>query len=425
MCSWWVQGSAFPVPTWGASPRGAGMSVCSAGDVAGPRAGALPLTGERCPRETLCLPQKNPFPGSQASGVTGAWDNGLKNESIGARSLRPQLPCVPRGRCRGGAGVSPAVLHALGSCFFPTAWKSPDFPPGQGALGPAGSLPAAASGRGISGWGDRATALCQAVSAGWSRAGSLDGTRLPRTWQEPHWGAASCKAPQVWGAPSLSFHLWGASFCGTGSGREQSAADATRPGAAAEAMGAASCPRFFAVDSFQSILPSCCWEPGPLGRGKHSTYQNLGDRFPALWTRCQDRSKSHAARRYHERSLQGSRRKKMVLPEPWGTAAPPSLSCCQLQALCSGKAPQLRRVLWGWSRGDAPGPGELQSLWGPRAVEYGAVSGLQHCSPAGPRAGLPAMELGGRPQGCRFMPEVFKYAALCNLQGPSKMISLQ
>lgn len=136
-------------------------------------------------------------------------------------------------------------------------------------------------------------------------------------------------------------------------------------------MGAASCPGFFAVDGFQSILPSCCWEPGPLGRGKHSTYQNLGDRFPALWTRCQDRSKSHTARRYHERSLQGSRRKNTVLPEPRGAAAPPSLPCCQLQALCSGKAPQLLRVLSGWSRGDAPGPGDLRSLWGPWAAEHG------------------------------------------------------
>lgn len=52
------------------------------------------------------------------------------------------------------------------------------------------------------------------------------------------------------------------------------------------------------------------------------------------------------------------------------------------------------------------------------------------CSPAGPQAGLPvpcphAMELGGWLQVHRFMPEVFKYAALCDLQGPSKTISPQ
>lgn len=97
----------------------------SAGAVAGLRAGALPFGGERCPRETLCLSQKNPFPGSQASGGTGAWDNGLKNESTGAPSLQPWLLCVPRGRCRGGAGVSPAVLHALGSCFFSHSLEIP------------------------------------------------------------------------------------------------------------------------------------------------------------------------------------------------------------------------------------------------------------------------------------------------------------
>lgn len=73
-------------------------------------------------------------------------------------------------------------------------------------------------------------------------------------------------------------------------------------------MGAASRLGFSAVDGFQSILPSCCWEPVPLGKGKHGTYQNLGDRFPALWTRCRDRSKSHVARRYHEKSLRRSGR---------------------------------------------------------------------------------------------------------------------
>lgn len=118
-------GLCLPRPHVWVSPHGAGMSVCSAGAVAGLRAGALPLGGERCPGEMLCLSQKNPFPGSQASGGTGAWDNGLKNESTGAPSLQPWLPCVPWGLCRGGAGVSPAVLHALGSCFFSHSLEIP------------------------------------------------------------------------------------------------------------------------------------------------------------------------------------------------------------------------------------------------------------------------------------------------------------
>lgn len=44
---------------------------------------------------------------------------------------------------------------------------------------------------------------------------------------------------------------------------------------------------FSAVDGFQSILPSRCWEPIPLGKWKHGTYQNLGAGFPALCARCQ------------------------------------------------------------------------------------------------------------------------------------------
>ena len=157
-------GLCLPRPhVWGVTPW-CWTCLCSAGDVAGLCAGALPLTGERCPWETLCLPQKNPFPGSQPSGGTGSWDNGLKNENIGAPSLQPWLLCVLQNHCCGGVGVSPAMLHALGSCFFPQAGNPLTFRRGKEPWVQLALCRPAASGRGISGWGDRATAPCTAQS---------------------------------------------------------------------------------------------------------------------------------------------------------------------------------------------------------------------------------------------------------------------
>lgn len=157
---------------------------------------------------------------------------------------------------------------------------------------------------------------------------------------EGAWGHPKCAGGVLQRAPGLSrsscpllegragFHLPGVCFPATPAGRAAGPAAGPagsrvrlmqrRPGAAAEATGAASRLGFSAVDGFQSILPSCCWEPVPLGKGKHSTYQNLGDRFPALRTRCQDRSKSHVAGRYHEECLRGGRREMRRWQEPGG-----------------------------------------------------------------------------------------------------------
>lgn len=121
-----------------------------------------------------------------------------------------------------------------------------------------------------------------------------------------------------------------------------------RPRAAAEAIGAASHPGFSAVDRFQSILPSSCWEPVPLGKGKHGTYQNLGDGFPARRTRCQDRSKSHVAGGDHEKLLRGSRRGIQHWGGSVGLSVPLHPLLRALEVLSSpGSLPHLLLQPWG------------------------------------------------------------------------------
>jgi len=110
-------------------------------------------------------------------------------------------------------------------------------------------------------------------------------------------------------------------WAGSGSGREQSAADATATRSCSRSDGRCLPPGLlcwgrFPIDPALPLLGTV-----PLGKGKHGAYQNLGDRFPALWTQCQDRSKSHVPGRYHERSLRGSGTEMQRWQGPGGSAA--------------------------------------------------------------------------------------------------------
>lgn len=117
----------------------------------------------------------------------------------------------------------------------------------------------------------------------------------------------------------------------------------------------------------------------------------------------------------------------------WCCGAPGG-SCTPFPALLPAPGPVL------WKSSPAPQgavgmePGRCPWPWGSAEPLGTPCCGVWvwgcFCSPAGPQAELPApcpraMELGGRLQVHRFMPEMFKCAALCNLQGPSKTISPQ
>lgn len=107
-------------------------------------------------------------------------------------------------------------MHSV-PVFFPTAWKSPDFPPGRGALGPTGSVPARSFRKGHL----RVGGQSHCPVPGHLRR--LEPSREPgRDSAAPYLAGATLggsllQSPSGLGSPSLSFHLWGVSFCGTGS----------------------------------------------------------------------------------------------------------------------------------------------------------------------------------------------------------------
>lgn len=93
------------------------------------RADALALAREGCPWEKVWLLQKKPFPGSWVPGGTQSQGNRVKNGTFRALILQTLLLCM-LWNSSGSVGVSLAAVARSWFLFFPTAWKSPDFPLG-------------------------------------------------------------------------------------------------------------------------------------------------------------------------------------------------------------------------------------------------------------------------------------------------------
>lgn len=204
---------------------------------------------------------------------------------------------------RGRVGVSLALAHAAGSCLFPQPGNPLTFRRGEEPRTPL--TPARSFGK-----------RRPRGQTGSPRGAGCAGARVPSV---PVWGQDLAGPP--WVGQSRETSPKRAAGCAGSKAR----LPPRRPAAAARAMAAPParflCRGRFPIDPALPLLGT-----SPLGGGKHGTYQNLGDCFPALWTWCQDRSKSHVAMRYREKSLRGSRREMQELGELRGQPVHPLLA---------------------------------------------------------------------------------------------------